>query len=41
MQYLEIFLQWFFGALILGCSGILLWAVIADLTGYWDKPKKP
>jgi len=39
MEYLEIALQWVFGGLIIGCCGLLVFAVIADLTGWWDKPK--
>lgn len=38
MKYLELILGFVFGALILGACGILIWAVVADFFGWWDKP---
>ena len=36
MKYLEIFLQLAFVAVALGCCGALVFAVVADLSGWYD-----
>jgi hypothetical protein len=38
MKYLELFLGLALFGVVLGVGGILLWAVVAEFTGWWDKP---
>jgi len=41
MRYVEVFLGVAFSLIALGCCAALVFAVVADLFGWYDKPKKP
>jgi hypothetical protein len=40
MRYLELFLEIAFCLVVIGTCSTLLFAVVANLTGWWDKPNK-